>query len=361
MTIDLNKMHDLEKQKLISIQQHPSMPLLIFNYTQRCQFDKIWDENTSICRGLITNLRGDVVARPFPKFFNLGEHEGEESALPKINWKQDFTATKKADGSLGILYKTHRGYDLATRGSFTSDQAAKARVIFYAKGYDKYLYNLEDYTYLFEIIFPENRIVLDYGSMEDLILLDVIHTETGKSIPHQSLRNIAEAIGCPIVEYIQTDEIALKESSKKNVENEEGYVVRFDNGMRIKVKFEEYVRLHRLITGVNAKHIWESLMNGQSLDDLMNRVPDEFFQWVKNTKENLEDAYLGIERYCKHIIENGPKDATQKEWAFYFLQDEAKQFSGILFPMLKKQEYSKHIWKMIRPEASTPFKDDPDA
>src|SRR3982751_5016229 len=135
MKIDLQPLRDLQEQGIVSIQRHPELPLLIHNYTQRCQWERLWNDLTLHCRGLITDLEGNVVARPFPKFFNLSEHEGHEVSahegfrLPPIDWKQDFTALKKYDGSLGILYFADDGPRLATRGSFTSDQAIRGTQI----------------------------------------------------------------------------------------------------------------------------------------------------------------------------------------------------------------------------------------
>ncbi len=102
-------------------------------------------------------------------------------------------------------------------------------------------------------------------------------------------------------------------------------------------------------------------MNGNSLDDLLNRVPDEFFAWVQKTRASIVDAYERIEARARETIAGGKQDWTQKEWAFYILKDDTKDIAGVLFPMLKGQDYSQQIWKMIKPTSTTPFKDDPDA
>lgn len=47
--------------------------LILFNYTPICQFSKAWDEYTIMARGLIVDKEGNVVARPFDKFFNYEE------------------------------------------------------------------------------------------------------------------------------------------------------------------------------------------------------------------------------------------------------------------------------------------------
>src|SRR5687767_12576091 len=103
MRVDLEVLGRLKADRLITTQQHPEFPLLIHNYTAGCQYSRAWDEYTLMCRGLITDLQGNVVARPFPKFFNLEEHQMPGSKLSPINWNQPFTVTKKMDGSLGIV------------------------------------------------------------------------------------------------------------------------------------------------------------------------------------------------------------------------------------------------------------------
>ena len=143
--------------------------LLILNYTNKCQFDRLWDEITMICRGLIVDNDWNIIARPFTKFFNLGELT---EALPY----KKFNVYEKLDGSLGILYWINNIPFIATRGSFESEQAIKGTEMLF-----KYQLDILDknYTYLFEIIYPDNKIVVDYGTEEKLVLLAKIHTETG--------------------------------------------------------------------------------------------------------------------------------------------------------------------------------------
>lgn len=351
MKIDLQEIQALVDKRLVSTQKHPKLPLLIHNYTQSCQFERAWDDLTVQCRGLITDLEGNVVARPFSKFFNLGEHEGDDSKLSKINWKQEFYVTEKLDGSLGIIYPTADGYAIATRGSFTSEQAVKGTQMLKSLHFN---FN-PAFTYLFEIIYPENRIVVDYGKHEGLTLLDVIETETGKSV--YNFEKFAREIGCDAVFDLKLPQESL---SKLSGENREGVVVRFEDGTRIKIKLEEYCRLHKLITGVNARHIWECLMKGDSMDDLLDRVPDEFFQWVQETKRELLRNYKEIEDAYE----------TKFSWISQVYGTERKTFAieatkeshpSILFAMLDKKDHAPIIWRLIKPAHTLPFNQDIDA
>ncbi len=55
---------------------HPELPLSIYTYTRTAQYERVWNEVTTRCRGLVADdATGAIVALPLPKFFNVGEHE----------------------------------------------------------------------------------------------------------------------------------------------------------------------------------------------------------------------------------------------------------------------------------------------
>lgn len=316
-------------------QNHPEADLFIYNYSPKAQYDRIWNEVTLNCRGLILDANMNVVARPFPKFFNLGEQENQH--IPN----EAFEVYEKMDGSLGILYWHNNQPFIATRGSFTSDQSVKANNILNTK-YSHVLHQLNpDKTYLFEIIYPENRIVVDYGSTEDLVLLSIVDKTTGKEEP-------LEEIGFPVVKrYHGINDIHQLQALEEN--NKEGFVIRFASGLRYKVKFKEYVRIHRIITQVSNISIWEYLRAGSTLDELLDRVPDEFYNWVRRTNNDLLAAHKAIED--KALSEF--KDlGDRKENALYYQQC---TYPNILFSILDERDYADAIWKMLRPKYSRPF------
>ena len=141
-------------------QDHPTLPLSIWNYTPEVQYREIWDDITLQSRGLVTDNEGNVVARPFKKFFNIEEG--------KHNPTEEFEVFEKMDGSLGVLFNYKDEWILATRGSFTSEQSKKGYELLKKYPIEKLDKNN---TYMFEILFTENRIVVDYGDYEGLVLL----------------------------------------------------------------------------------------------------------------------------------------------------------------------------------------------
>lgn len=333
MDIELLKRHI--EEKLILVQKHPTNDLFIYNYSPTVQYEKKWDEITLMCRGLILDSNYNTIARPFKKFFNIEEHDKID--IPNTS----FDVYEKMDGSLGILYWADNKPFIATRGSFTSDQAIHATELLYKKyshTFDKLDKNL---TYLFEIIYPENRIVVDYGKMDDLVLLTIIDIKTGDER--------LEDVGFPIVK-IYDGINNLQELKNLEESNKEGFVIKFKNGFRIKIKFSEYLRLHRIVTGVSTVVIWKHLSDNMPLDALLDRVPDEFYDWVNNIQKSLLRQFNEILLECKSVFKVLD---TRKETAIYF---KTQKYPSILFMMLDNKNVNKAIWYKIKPAYSKPFK-----
>ncbi len=335
----LNKYHN---DGLLYKQTHPTLPLTIWNYTEKVQYEGLWDEVTLMCRGLVTDSEGTIIARPFRKFFNM--EEGKHTPT------SEFEVYEKMDGSLGIFFYYEGNPVFATRGSFTSDQAIKGREILNKYNWQYGTY--EGYTYLFEIIYPENRVVVNYNGLEELIVLGVIETSTGKECKYSEMENEGFVL---VKKY---DGIKNYSTLKSLISNDaEGFVVRFSNGDRMKIKGEEYLRLHKIMTNLSTTAIWELVSNGGNIDDILKDVPDEFYTKVKMYVSSLNYGYyqywnqLGKTydyfRFGKYgDIEVEP---TKKEFAEH-IKDHHPIAKSIMFAMWDDKDYDKIIWKALKPK-----------
>jgi T4 RnlA family RNA ligase len=335
------KLDSLVEEGWLISQVHPTSDLTIYNYSQKTQYESYWTEETLAARGLVLNSKGEIVARPFPKFFNMSEVEERIPDLP-------FEVLEKLDGSLGIAFYYKDKLVFASRGSFTSEQAVKGRELLDKYNHEYGMY--PGYTYLFEIIYPQNRIVVNYGDMEELIVIGVIETISGKECKFDAMTSEGFKI---VKKYDFEDYRTIKDL---NWENNEGFVIRFSNGFRMKIKFEDYVRLHRIITQISTTDIWEKLKNNEPLDEILENVPDEFFDWVRETVRDLTLRYENIEKDYRTYFEDIQGfvfSGDRKGFA-----EEAKRFNhpSILFSMLDGRDYSQIIWKIIKPQWSKPFK-----
>jgi len=355
----LEKLNKYYEDELVQKQVHPTLPLTIWNYTPKVQYGegnaqyKFWDDVTKQCRGLVTDNEGNVVARPFKKFFNIEENQH----IPT----EQFDVYEKMDGSLGILFNYKGEWVLATRGSFTSDQSVKGTELL-----QKYDYNRlnPDYTYLFEIIYPENRIVCSYD-FEDLVLLGMIHTESGYEVNIHSgndedvrFKNLLNNLGFNIVRKYDgiSDYSYLKHAIS---DNREGFVVRFSNGDRMKIKGEEYLRLHKIMTNLSTTGVWEVLSSCGKMEDYLKDVPDEFYKKVKQYVSTLNYNHYQYSEYAGKMHDyfrygkynDNEKEYSKKEFAEHLERNKIHpKVKSICFAMWDGKPYDNIIWKYLKPK-----------
>lgn len=345
MKYDLNILNTYIERGLVEKNKHSHYPIAIYNYSRECQFTQAWDEITLACRGLVLDEEGNVIARPFKKFFNMEEMK----SIPN----ESFEVFEKMDGSLGILFCYNFEWIFATKGSFTSDQAIKFKEIF-ERDHDTLLLSGSN-TYLFEIIYPENRIVLDYGDEEKVVLIGEIHTSSGEELDLDFNREL----GLNVVKRYDgiTDFKQLKSMIK---DDQEGFIVRFRSGERMKIKGEEYVRLHRLLTNFSNVDIWEALKEGKDINLLLEKVPDEFDAWVKKQIVDLKANFNVLKTSAVIVFQLATlydKVGTKKEFAEFVTREVQKELQGVMFALWDGNEprVDQILWRLIRPKYQKPF------
>jgi len=188
--LDPAELQKLMEERRIGKQVHPTLPISIYNYTNRAQFMGKWSKAERVCRGLIVeDATGLVIARGPEKFFNYGQVGAPEVTLDTL-----VRVTTKHDGSLGIFWTYEGKVGIATRGSFTSDQALHASEQILSDEYSEVREEAlaaSNETWVSEIIYPSNRIVLSYGDDDKLLTLGYVSNDTGKIIRRPSNINLS--------------------------------------------------------------------------------------------------------------------------------------------------------------------------
>ncbi|MFE0794715.1 T4 RnlA family RNA ligase [Streptomyces mutabilis] len=381
----------------VSRRQHPTLPLSIYTYTRTAQYSRAWTTATLRCRGLIADDKtGEIVAWPFPKFFNVGEHDHGFDYAPPLPVDEPFEVYDKVDGSLGIVFHYDGRWHVASKGSFTSEQAR------WAQGWldegDTFLLT-PGVTYLAEIIYPENRIVVDYGRRRDLVLLaafDATGREIRLSYAAPDWRDIGTVVrswpAMPLPELLKlTEANARPDGQPASGMHAEGYVIRYANGIRAKAKLAEYVRLHKILTGINERDIWQMLgmqkyanqppklvakalgctvaevsaladVDQGPLDALLETVPDEFDAWVRSVVARLEQDATSLAEQARaeyDLISHLTADRGSFARAAQGIAHQGVR--ACMFLMLDGRPIDLHLWRAIKPEASTPFVSDSEA
>ncbi len=351
MTLNMEEVKKRIDNGLIIARKHPFLDLWIYNYTHKTQYRGFWDEYTKRCRGLIVDKNDHILNNPFQKFFNLGggyiRIEDLPSEKPKI--------TEKIDGMLGILYEEGDNGDIAicTRGAFDSPFAIWATSWLRSKGYSLGDFNKE-YTYLFDIVYPDNKIVVDYKGRAELVLLAVRNNFSDEELDHVKE---AQRLGLSYAKEYSFEKVedAVKYLDGLKGSEFEGFVCKYSNGFRVKIKSLDYIRLHKLLSGVSARDIWLSLRDTGSVDGVIENVPDEFMQWVKRVETELKVSKIEITTKAMNIVLDAKKLEKRADQFDYISRRSKKDYGPglrkiavlLLDGNVRKAEF--WVWQMIKP------------
>ena len=225
MKVDLGTFAKYRKKGLLKQQRHQSLPLTIWNYTEKAKITKVWNDVTKMCRALVVDDDGKVVARSFPAFFDIAE--GRHKTTP------GYVIQEKLDGSLVLLFHYADTWIATSRGSFVSEQAKWAHEMLQGR-YKTDGLDIRK-TYVFEAIYPKNRVIVDYQDRQELIYLASFYSSGQEVFDSAAMQRK----GFPVVRTFA--DIDYTRARQLAWDNAEGFVVRFDSGDRCKVKFEKYI------------------------------------------------------------------------------------------------------------------------
>lgn len=322
--------------------------LSIFKYTQDCHIQGLWNETNRQARGIILRTDGTVVARPFAKFFNLGEND--ESLAENLPWHEEIEIYEKVDGSCGIGYwdEIQFRWRLATPGSMESDQAVRGtqilnkwhgseetmRPVYWTQHLPK------NCTPVFEIIYPENRIVVDYKGETFLSLLAIFEL-SGEEWHPRRVDQVAEKCGFKRPRRYNIDlrgEIPFEE-------NHEGYVARFASGRRVKVKSPAYLRVHRLLDHMSPKGVIE-LIRGKEYRPTVDQLPTSIARDFDDIRAYVQNMHDTLRVQAEDIALRIP-EGDRKTQALWIQANTPNELTGVVFGLLDKKNMVDKLWKLV--------------
>lgn len=291
--------------------------LLGFKYTTNTVYSEDWDNVSLHARGIVFDYAtGEVLARPFDKFFNLGEmidiETGELKSIAGYvkahlgfdnlsgDYKhQKFRVMDKLDGSLGIAFWTGVDWYVKTAGSFESDQAKWANEWFDTLVNPNVLDKSK--TYLFEIIYNEDKHPIEYD-FEGMVLLGIVDTKTGIEEPLSEILHIAKELNirhAEVLEFTDFDEVVRY--AKALPKTKEGVVITFENGFKLKIKGDEFLALQKIFHFLSKDVVYENFLwktaNANMLCDIALAYTEGF---IANIPEEMED----MKKYAYDLYDN---------------------------------------------------------
>ena len=306
----------IEKGELVvNVGQGEREGLKLVTYSKTYQYEHnsvAWDPLVQHCRGIIFDAQDGykIVALPFSKFFNYGEG-GIHYPSAGAEIKSIFT---KDDGSLFIAFFWNNEWHGTTRGSLNSDIGLVGQQMLVKL--DKSSWH-PHFTYLFELIYPENRIVRDYGNMRNIIYLGMRNARDGAAFFGIDESNIFHAPFSNKWSFDSQQAMIDWMNTRKGTEFE-GFVVHFSDGSIFKFKSEDYMRLHRIIAQFTFKRVLEAVQMHQE-EEIRKALPEELIPEFDRYKWMIEDRVDSIIAYVDKIVHNAPK-SSRKEFALYLQQ-----------------------------------------
>lgn len=320
--------------------------LTLYDYSKSCTYERAWNDATRIARGLVLDIPNkEVVALPFEKFYNQGgEHELNGLELGGFH-KEGFF--EKMDGSCVIIYFYNGAWHVNTRGSFDSDQAIKGKELLDSQIDTQFL--IKGATYIAEVIYKDNKIVVNYGDREGLVLTGSYYSKGDSDTFHlgeelltdtHCVKVFCEITGFqqPQVHYFESIEQA-KATTDSFTKDEEGFVYRSGNGVRVKIKGDEYCRVHGLISYHTPLFLWREFAEGghQGCQERKKDIPEELW-------DELEDWLDIFEKNHQYVVEQAKEQAkifshlSNKELGLEMV-DIKQTYKGLFFSLRNDKEF----------------------
>ena len=244
-----------------------------------------------ICRGKIIDMNTlEIISYPFDKFFNINEVSDtkEDIIKQRLDNNRYLYVLDKKDGSTIIVSKYKGKPIITTNGSFNNEQTEWAKELF-TKKYTTFLRNMQEgYTYIFELIHPENKIIVDYGNEKALYLLSIRDLSTQKLLSIEEIHQVADKFNFPYPEvfsFNNLDHIIHLARTLRNA-NREGWVLRIGasdgNEYMVKIKLEEYFAMHAAFDKITVSFVYRHLMD-EDLDDFIS-IANEIQKQTVNEK-----------------------------------------------------------------------------
>jgi RNA ligase len=328
--------------------ERPVGNLSLFEYSHTCMFDNLWNDVVRRCRGIVFDTtKGKIVGRSFDKFFNVNEREETQTkVLLKKAKEMEFSCTDKLDGSMCNIWCYDNQWHCNTPGSIESPQAQYAR--------DKLLprYNLDslpkDLSYVCELITPWDgqTKVVKYGDKDALVMITAFENRWDQiEIPKSRVDMLAAQAG---IERVQEIPMTIEDFLTYTIpDGQEGYVIKYNDGFRVKVKSRWYVKWHRVMNFLTEKNVLELLRDG-SYNDLVKEMPStlrEGFDDVASILLTMKEQIMAETDRWWSIV----KDPTNyKECAELFKLTGSIQ--SILFARMRNKPDGEHkaLWKVIQ-------------
>lgn len=303
-------------------------------------------------RGLIVKDCGNSyieICHGLNKFFNMAE-----SCAATIDWQHSFQVLEKMDGSNIRLWYDMGEWHISTLGTIFADSDEYGVMFKKVCGnFIQYVTELDtNYTYVYELVGPLNRIVVRYDEMAAYFIC-----KRNLNSGFESL-DAPEALRCGIRVIPSYNVNNMEEAlhlRDKLPENVEGMVVCDSHFNRVKLKTEWYLELHRIKgNGVCTVKRVVKMWQAEELDDFIAAFP-EYTEFVEGILKEIHTLIYNSEAAFYFLYEDG---MNRKEFAAK-IQNHTPLARACCYALLdKKYEDAATFFKSITPNKLIKYVED---
>ena len=342
--VDLDTLEDYVARGIITRRFNEDKTLEIYKYSKKVGSVIPWDEINILFRGLVADTStGEVVARGFNKFFSMQQYSYYDIS---IDTNQQAISMPKEDGSMGLACYHNGQWSIATPSSFQSDQARHATELFRAQ-YGDITPPADGTTMIFEIIYPEGRIVTDYHGQDKLILISGAD-KCGRWVNPNDI----DFDGDRVVPETKSVQEILDTPDPENTR--EGFVFYTEDGLLVKHKFPSYLDMHKARFSMTPLFIWEQLKKGSFLEALSD-VPDEFQEDMIEIAKELRQRKDELIDNTAVVTNTMPEGLDKKNKALWIKNNVSDPVMKTLAMQDLVAEKDPHAtaWDKVRPRGNS--------
>jgi RNA ligase len=294
------------------------------------------------CRGIIFDKDGNVLRRPYHKFFNLNERD--ETQFSQVDLAVGHVILEKLDGSMIIPYRINGRLIWGTK---MGDTDVATPVHDFVENNQQYIDLFEeceknDLSPIFEWMSRKQRIVIDHP-VDRLVLTAVRNKTTGEYLTHRHMGMLGDQFNVEVVnEFPVTNSTTIEEICDyvRVQPDTEGVVIRFDNGHMLKLKTDDYVRIHKAKDAILKERNVVDMVINEKLDDVMAMLPEEDRVELAKYQTRLLDAMnRTVDELFDRVIAQQKIHANNKDYALSEDKKSHKRFTQrVIFQFLERRE-----------------------
>jgi len=323
-------------------------------------FDNIYARE---CRGIKFDKNGNIIARPFHKWFNIGQTAETQPNVIAHKFDEPHTIMPKLDGSMIHPVMINEQIRLCTKMGITDTSLQAEEFIFGKRDYQNLMATTVKwgFTPCFEWTSNKNRIVLDYPQ-DDLVLLAIRDMHTGAYSSHQTLVDIGVIFDIPVVKrYNAFSSIHELMKVAKALEGEEGFVVQFPDGDMVKAKSDWYCLRHHSRDLITQEYRVVQMILNEEIDDLIPMLLEDDIkkvhelekfveQRIEQTNLNIIDLYLYVEKKFNSkktfaLSEFSKTLTSEQKSAMFSLMDGHKTGRELAIETIRRATSKDSDWK----------------